>query len=261
MSSNDHPEPGVQNPKDDQTSGAATSPQDSQPQPPVTEPSSPPATSEPANESVASAAPSTQAQTQPGDAAAANHPATGGENTPVTAATSTTTPPHDNSSAVAQPQNNEPTPMDTAEPKPSAEVSSDPSEDALGKEAEEDSGPSLDITLLLTTGSRHPFTIDGKYLRKRSVNVENYDPFAMSVYTLKELIWREWRSGESTSWQEQLGTWQAWFTDVVGLCRLGNTPFVPEFHSSDLVWETVGRQVPSVWYVSSCADTTAGALI
>ncbi|KAE8376904.1 ubiquitin-related domain-containing protein [Aspergillus bertholletiae] len=58
---------------------------------------------------------------------------------------------------------------------------------------EEDQGPSLMITLLLTSGSRHPFKIDGKYLQKRSVNVENHDPFAMSVYTLKELIWREWR--------------------------------------------------------------------
>ncbi|KAF9894738.1 hypothetical protein FE257_006628 [Aspergillus nanangensis] len=66
------------------------------------------------------------------------------------------------------------------------------SSDASAKEVE-DSGPSLVITLLLITGSRHPFKIDGKYLRKRSVNVENYDPFAMSVYTLKELIWREWR--------------------------------------------------------------------
>ncbi|KAL1962886.1 hypothetical protein VTN77DRAFT_9064 [Rasamsonia byssochlamydoides] len=64
---------------------------------------------------------------------------------------------------------------------------------AAVKEAE-DSGPSLVITLLLTTGARYPFKIDGKYLRKRGVNVENYDPFAMSVYTLKELIWREWRS-------------------------------------------------------------------
>lgn len=61
---------------------------------------------------------------------------------------------------------------------------------------EGDSGPPLVITLLLITGARHPFKIDGKYLRKRSVNVDNYDPFAMSVYTLKELIWREWRSGK-----------------------------------------------------------------
>ncbi|PLN85957.1 ubiquitin-related domain-containing protein [Aspergillus taichungensis] len=77
--------------------------------------------------------------------------------------------------------------------------SSSPASDASLKEAEvEDSGPSLLITLLLITGSRHPLRIDGSYLRKRSVNVENDDPFAMSVYTLKELIWRGWRQDWET---------------------------------------------------------------
>ncbi|OJD19368.1 hypothetical protein AJ78_00638 [Emergomyces pasteurianus Ep9510] len=61
------------------------------------------------------------------------------------------------------------------------------------KEAE-DSGMVLDINLLLITGARHPFKIDGKYLRKRQVDVPDSNPYAMSVYTLKELIWREWRS-------------------------------------------------------------------
>ncbi|GIJ86014.1 hypothetical protein Asppvi_004887 [Aspergillus pseudoviridinutans] len=70
--------------------------------------------------------------------------------------------------------------------------------DAAAKEVE-DSGPSLNITLLLTTGSRHPFEIDGKYLRKRGINVEGNDPFAMSVYTLKELIWKDWRQ----DWESQ----------------------------------------------------------
>lgn len=60
----------------------------------------------------------------------------------------------------------------------------------------EDLGPTLTITLLLISGARHPFKIDGKYLKKRGVNVDNHDPFSMSVYTLKELIWREWRSGK-----------------------------------------------------------------
>ncbi|PYH49630.1 uncharacterized protein BP01DRAFT_2388 [Aspergillus saccharolyticus JOP 1030-1] len=63
---------------------------------------------------------------------------------------------------------------------------------------EADSGPHLVITLLLITGSRHPFKIDATYLKKQAVNVENYDPFAMSVYTLKELIWREWRQDWET---------------------------------------------------------------
>lgn len=57
--------------------------------------------------------------------------------------------------------------------------------------------PSLMMTLLLTTGARHPFKIDEKYLKKRNVNVTANDPFNMSVYTLKELIWREWREGKA----------------------------------------------------------------
>ncbi|KAL8761183.1 MAG: hypothetical protein Q9184_002673 [Pyrenodesmia sp. 2 TL-2023] len=54
-------------------------------------------------------------------------------------------------------------------------------------------GLSLLITLLLTNGARHPFKIDEKYLKKRSVNVDGGNPVNLSVYTLKELIWREWR--------------------------------------------------------------------
>ncbi|KAF2002864.1 ubiquitin-like protein [Amniculicola lignicola CBS 123094] len=55
------------------------------------------------------------------------------------------------------------------------------------------SGPVVLITLLLTTGARHPYKIDEKYLKKRSVNVDAMDPYNISVYTLKELIWRDWR--------------------------------------------------------------------
>lgn len=58
-------------------------------------------------------------------------------------------------------------------------------------------GPSLLITLLLITGARHPYKIDEKYLKKRNVNIDGDNPVNMSVYTLKELIWREWRDGES----------------------------------------------------------------
>lgn len=65
-----------------------------------------------------------------------------------------------------------------------------------GKELE-DPGMVLNIDLLLITGARHPFKIDAKYLRKRQVDVPDFNPYAMSVYTLKELIWREWRSGMS----------------------------------------------------------------
>lgn len=61
-------------------------------------------------------------------------------------------------------------------------------------EEQEDAGPSVTITLLLTTGARHPFRINARYLRKRSIEVPDHDPFKMSVYTLKELILREWRA-------------------------------------------------------------------
>ncbi|KAF1984789.1 hypothetical protein K402DRAFT_413725 [Aulographum hederae CBS 113979] len=54
-------------------------------------------------------------------------------------------------------------------------------------------GPILTITLLLPNGARHPYILDANYLKKRNVQVENNDPFKIGVYTLKELIWRDWR--------------------------------------------------------------------
>lgn len=57
----------------------------------------------------------------------------------------------------------------------------------------ETTGPVLQVTLLLTSGARHPFKLDSKYLNKRSVEVQGGDPFNLSVYKLKELILREWR--------------------------------------------------------------------
>lgn len=66
------------------------------------------------------------------------------------------------------------------------------------------SGPVITINLLLSsTGTRHPYRIDQKYLAKRNVTAENengeFDPFVISVYTLKELIWRDWREGRICS--------------------------------------------------------------
>ncbi|KIX04274.1 uncharacterized protein Z518_05141 [Rhinocladiella mackenziei CBS 650.93] len=57
----------------------------------------------------------------------------------------------------------------------------------------ETAGPTLTIALLLTSGARHPFRLDGKYLTKRNVDIPANDPFNLSVYKLKELILREWR--------------------------------------------------------------------
>ncbi|CBX92611.1 predicted protein [Plenodomus lingam JN3] len=70
-----------------------------------------------------------------------------------------------------------------------------PSTDTPALDPDNSNGPTLVIMLLLTTGARHPYKIDEKYLKKRNVTVEAMDPYNISVYTLKELIWRDWREG------------------------------------------------------------------
>ena len=61
-------------------------------------------------------------------------------------------------------------------------------------------GPVLFITLLLSsTGARHPYKLDEKYLRKRNVTVEGNNPINISLYKLKELILRDWREGKYKS--------------------------------------------------------------
>ena len=58
------------------------------------------------------------------------------------------------------------------------------------------SGPQVIITLLIpSTDSRHKFVIEKKYLEKRNVSIADNNPVNMGVYTLKELIWRDWREG------------------------------------------------------------------
>jgi hypothetical protein len=71
--------------------------------------------------------------------------------------------------------------------------------------ASNNANPVCIITLLLTSGARHPYKLDEKYLTKRNVDVPGVtesgkkDPFSISVYTLKELILREWRE----EWEAQ----------------------------------------------------------
>jgi hypothetical protein len=80
-----------------------------------------------------------------------------------------------------------------------------PSTDAVPMPVTSGPGPVLLITLLLTSGARHPYKLDEKYLTKRNVNVPalteggKKDPYSISVYTLKELILREWRE----EWEAQ----------------------------------------------------------
>ncbi|KAF3034984.1 hypothetical protein E8E12_001627 [Didymella heteroderae] len=68
-----------------------------------------------------------------------------------------------------------------------------PSTDGPAANPDNSNGPTVVIMLLLTTGARHPYKIDEKYLNKRNVKVDEMDPYKISVYQLKELIWRDWR--------------------------------------------------------------------
>nr|POE71949.1 hypothetical protein CFP56_11825 [Quercus suber] len=55
----------------------------------------------------------------------------------------------------------------------------------------------LSITLMTNTGARHPYRIDEKYLSARSVAArtaaDTFDPRELKGYSLKELIWTDWR--------------------------------------------------------------------
>ncbi|KAI9729287.1 MAG: hypothetical protein M1834_006958 [Cirrosporium novae-zelandiae] len=66
-----------------------------------------------------------------------------------------------------------------------------------GKPTEEttahEPGPSLTITLLRPNGNRHAFPLNERYLKRREINVPENDPYNMTIWTLKEAIWREWR--------------------------------------------------------------------
>lgn len=103
-----------------------------------------------------------------------------------------------------------------AEHPPTAEASSSAQHDGPASPDNEDltidpvepqpsnGAPTVNIMLQLTNGARHPFRIDEKYLAKRNVTVTgktedgNTDPASITVYTLKELILRDWRK----EWEE-----------------------------------------------------------
>lgn len=106
------------------------------------------------------------------------------------ASTTTAQPSNPTQPSKDAPESDENRPSSSAALEPSPSNATTPA----GKEPE-GTGPVLQLNLLLTSGSRHPFKIDGKYLQKRGVIVPDNDPYQMSVYTLKELVWKEWRSG------------------------------------------------------------------
>lgn len=59
----------------------------------------------------------------------------------------------------------------------------------------------LSITLMTSTGARHPYRIDEKYLANRNLLARTaagtFEPRELKGYSLKELIWTDWR----TEWE------------------------------------------------------------
>lgn len=101
-----------------------------------------------------------------------------------------------------------------------------------------EAGPTVLITLMLLSGARHPYKIDQKYLRKRNIVKEgepDIDPFGISVYTLKELIWRDWRDGTSCN----LVVCAHLYTNR-GMDRMGSSPNKSRSDSSHLVRQASG---------------------
>lgn len=83
-----------------------------------------------------------------------------------------------------------------------------PADSPLAASTTASAGPTCVITLLLGSGARHPYKIDEKYLTKRNITIPkttaegHKDPFSISVFTLKELILREWRE----EWETKPGS-------------------------------------------------------
>ena len=124
----------------------------------------------------------------------------------------------------------------------------------LSKEAESDKV--LLITLLLTNGARHPYKIDEKYLKKRSVSVEGDNPINLSIYDLKNLIWREWREGEEYC----IYLYLSWHANVY-VRRMGSQTHEPDLHTLDIFRPDARRQrearryVPAQLYHSTKPNT------
>ncbi|KAK6356177.1 hypothetical protein TWF718_000549 [Orbilia javanica] len=78
--------------------------------------------------------------------------------------------------------------------------------------SEEDSTPGIVITLLILSGARSTFTLNTGYIKRH--NVPHEDAMMMTVYNLKECIWRDWK-------EEELMTKQPASPHLIRLILLG----------------------------------------
>ncbi|KAK6363428.1 hypothetical protein TWF730_000859 [Orbilia blumenaviensis] len=76
----------------------------------------------------------------------------------------------------------------------------------------EDTTPGIVITLLILSGARSTFTLNPGYIKRH--NVPHEDAMMMTVYNLKECIWRDWK-------EEELMTKQPASPHLIRLILLG----------------------------------------
>ncbi|KAF3936036.1 hypothetical protein ABW20_dc0100144 [Dactylellina cionopaga] len=92
----------------------------------------------------------------------------------------------------------------TSHPKPITTAAAAPTE--------EDTGPGIVITLLILSGARSTFTLNPGYMKRH--NVSHADAMQMTVYNLKECVWRDWK-------EEELNTKQPGSPHLIRLILLG----------------------------------------
>ncbi|KAK6499842.1 hypothetical protein TWF481_010199 [Arthrobotrys musiformis] len=78
--------------------------------------------------------------------------------------------------------------------------------------SEEEAASGIVITLLILSGARSTFTLNPGYIKRH--NVSHDDPMVMTVYNLKECIWRDWK-------EEELMTKQPASPHLIRLILLG----------------------------------------
>ncbi|KAF3100113.1 hypothetical protein TWF706_006225 [Orbilia oligospora] len=81
--------------------------------------------------------------------------------------------------------------------------------------SEEDPSPGIVITLLILSGARSTFTLNPGYIKRH--NVPHEDAMMMTVYNLKECIWRDWKEGKFILWPFKTSEHAANITLFLGL--------------------------------------------
>jgi hypothetical protein len=105
--------------------------------------------------------------------------------------------------------------------------------------------PVVRISLLLTTGTRHAMTLTKGSLKKKGFLPEDNDPYSLTVYQLKQMIFNDWRSGTVLG----VKGWQNQKHILTHEIRLARKAGFSGLYSTDFLWISVGRYASIERYV------------